>query len=91
MKSDADLLRSYVNNRSEAAFTELVRRHITFVYSYAARRVGGDFHLAEDVTQKVFSDLARKASALTNRPTVSSWLYVSARLEELAKSIHRRT
>lgn len=77
MKSDAELLRSYVRDRSEEAFAELVRRHLASVYSGALRRVGGDTHLAEDVSQQVFSDLARKAPTLIGRPSFSGWLYVS--------------
>ncbi len=76
MNTDAELLRRYANDHSEAAFTELVQRHIGLVYSCALRGVGHDAHLAEDVTQKVFCDLARKASSLLTRPALSGWLYV---------------
>ena len=65
MKSDAELLKEYVEVRAEPAFAELVRRHIDLVYSAALRQVGGDAHLARDVAQTVFRDLARKAAALT--------------------------
>ncbi len=78
MNSDSELLRRYVEERSEAAFTTLVKRHIGLVYSVALRRVGDDTHLAEDVAQRVFSDLARKASSLTERATLSGWLYASS-------------
>jgi len=76
--TDAELLRRFVEDRSEAAFTELVQRHIGLVYSCALRHVGGDAQLAEDVTQQVFCDLARKASLLLTRPALSGWLYVGA-------------
>ena len=84
MKTDAELLRCYVEEKSEPAFTELVQRHIALVHSVALRRVGGDTALAEDVTQKVFNDLARKASTLTHRATISGWLYASAHLASAA-------
>lgn len=42
-------------------------------------RLGGDPHLAQDVAQTVFSDLARKALALARRTNLSGWLYTSAR------------
>lgn len=84
MKTDAELLRCYVGDLSEPAFTELVQRHIALVYSVALRRVGGDVHLAEDVTQRVFGDLARKASKLTGHSTLSGWLYVSANVASAA-------
>jgi RNA polymerase sigma factor (sigma-70 family) len=76
MNTDAELLRRYAEDRSEAAFTELVQRHLGLVYSCALRRVGHDAHLAEDVTQQVFCALARKAPALLHRPSLSGWLYV---------------
>jgi RNA polymerase sigma factor (sigma-70 family) len=84
MNTDSELLRRYVEERSEPAFTEVVQRHVGLVYSVALRRVGGDAHLAEDVAQKVFCDLARKASALTGRPTLAGWLYASAHLASAA-------
>jgi RNA polymerase sigma factor (sigma-70 family) len=79
MVDDVELLRSYAENRSEAAFAELVRRHLNLVYSAALRRVGGDTHLAEDVSQKVFIALARQASSLRGRAVLTGWLYTAAR------------
>ena len=78
MSPDAELLRRYVADHAEDAFTELVRRHLGLVYSLALPRVGYDAHLAEDIAQKVFCDLARKASSLTGRASLSGWLCVSA-------------
>ena len=85
MNNDAKLLRAYAGDSSEGAFTELVKRHVGLVYSVALRRLGRDSHLAEDVTQMVFSDLARKAKSLLSRPTLSGWLYVSA---QVASAVH---
>ncbi len=79
MIDDAQLLRQYRTERSEAAFTELVRRHVNLVYYAALRRVGGDRQLAEDVAQRVFSDLARKAASLADRRELAGWLYTSTR------------
>src|SRR4051812_39119191 len=78
MADDAELLRSYAENRSEKAFAELVRRHIDLVYAVALRQVGGDAHRAEDVTQIVFTSLARKAAELARRPVLGGWLYRAA-------------
>jgi RNA polymerase sigma factor (sigma-70 family) len=78
MKSDAELLREYVERRSEPAFTELVQRYVDFVYSSTIRQVGGDAHLAKDAAQSVFSDLARKAPSLLDRAVLGGWLYKSA-------------
>jgi RNA polymerase sigma factor (sigma-70 family) len=77
MTSDGELLRRYADTGSEDAFTELVGRHLDLVYSAALRQVNGDAHLAHDVAQSVFTDLARKAAPLARRPTLTGWLYTS--------------
>jgi RNA polymerase sigma factor (sigma-70 family) len=78
MQDDATLLRSYVEERSETAFAELVRRHLSLVY-YAALRQTGEAVLAEDVTQTVFCELARRAASLDGRPVLAGWLYTNTR------------
>src|SRR5438094_535008 len=77
MLDDGALLREYARCGSETAFAEVVRRHLDLVYSTALRGVGGDQHLAEDVSQSVFIDLARKAAGLTGRSVLTGWLYTS--------------
>jgi len=84
--TDPQLLRDYTEHRSEAAFAELVRRHVDFVYSAALRMVR-DAHLAEDVTQSVFVALARNAGQLTDRPVLSGWLHRTA--QNLAANVVR--
>lgn len=94
MQSDSDLLRSYAVDSSGTAFTEIVRRNIALVHMCVLRRVGGDRHLAEDVTQKVFTDLARKAPKLTKLTSVAGWLYIAANLasaETVRKEQRRKT
>lgn len=71
---DAELLREYARNGSEAAFSELVSRHVSLVYSTARRQVG-DADSAKDIAQAVFCLLARKAGALARRRTLAGWLY----------------
>ena len=78
MIEDPELLRDYAENRSEEAFAELVKRHVGLVYRVALRKVGGDTHLAEDIAQGVFTDLARKAGALSRREVLAGWLFTSA-------------
>jgi RNA polymerase sigma factor (sigma-70 family) len=75
MSQDAELLRQYAERKSNAAFAELVQRHIDLVYSVALRQVAGDAHLAQDVTQIVFASLARKAGALVHHAVLGGWLY----------------
>jgi RNA polymerase sigma factor (sigma-70 family) len=79
MSDDAQLLQRYVAERSQEAFAELVRRHVNLVYFAALRRLGGDRHLADDVTQAVFADLARKAATLRHHAVLTGWLYTSTR------------
>ena len=79
MMDDPQLLRSYAVERSEPAFAELVQRHVNLVYSTALRQANGDAHLAQDATQLVFTDLARKAASLSGRAVLSGWLFTSTR------------
>jgi RNA polymerase sigma factor (sigma-70 family) len=68
-------LAEYAKSGSESAFRELVARYIDLVYCTALRLVGGDTHLAQDVAQLVFVDLARKASTLPGDLFLGGWLY----------------
>src|SRR5438445_6129273 len=72
--TDQQLLLDYTERRSEAAFAELVRRHVDFVYSAALRMVRDAQH-AEDVTQSVFVALAQNAGQLTDHAVLSGWLH----------------
>lgn len=92
MATDGELLRRYVDSGSDEAFTELVQRHLGLVYRAALRRVGGNAHAADDVTQRVFTDLARKAATLTDRPDVAGWLHTGTRFaaSQLVRSEQRR-
>lgn len=78
MTTDPELLHRFARTNSEDAFAELVKRHVNLVYSAALRQVNGDEHLAKDVAQTVFTDLARKADSLSSRENLSGWLYTSA-------------
>jgi RNA polymerase sigma factor (sigma-70 family) len=75
---DMDLVREFASDNSEAAFTELVRRHINLVYSVARRCTGNDGD-AHDVTQAVFIILARKAAGLREKTLLTGWLYETTR------------
>jgi len=75
MTTSQQLLADYTKNDSEAAFRELVTRYIDLVFSTAIRLVGGDAHLAEDVVQTVFIDLARQASRLSADTMLGGWLH----------------
>lgn len=90
---DAELLARYAQARDEVAFAELVRRYLGLVY-HAARRQVGDTHRAEEVTQEVFTRLARKAPGLTAHTSLAGWLHATTRhaaLESLRAERRRRT
>ena len=75
MTDSQQLLADYVRNGSEEAFRELVTRYLALVHSTAIRLVGGNTHLAEDVAQIVFVDLARKARTLPGDVMLGGWLH----------------
>jgi RNA polymerase sigma factor (sigma-70 family) len=80
MANDNELLREYARTASEAAFAELVQRHVNMVYATALRETDGDTPLAEELAQQVFVELSRKAPSLVRHPALAGWLYTCARL-----------
>ena len=90
-QTDSLLLKAYVERRLEAAFNELVHRHVDLVYSAAIRMVR-DPHLAEDVTQGAFIALARQAPELVERATLAGWLHRTAQniAAQTVRTIERR-
>ena len=90
--NEAERLQRFVQRGDEVAFRSLVEAHFNLVYSTALRRLEGDTHLAEDVAQTVFTDLARKAAVLPRRTVLAAWLYGATR-RAAAKAVrteHRR-
>ena len=88
--SDQELL-SRFRDGSQEAFTEVVSRHLDWVYSSALRQVR-DRHLAEDVAQSVFLILSRKAEAAERSGNLGAWLFKTTRyvcLEVLRASRRR--
>lgn len=77
MFDNATLLKRYARDRDESAFTELVKRHVNLVFG-TARRITGDIARAQEVSQSVFADLARKASSLSSEVVIEGWLYRAA-------------
>lgn len=67
MTDNQQLLAECAVADSETAFRELVTRYLNLVYSAAIRLMDGDTHLAEDIAQIVFTDLARRSPTLSTR------------------------
>lgn len=76
--SDHELLQRYARTGDQAAFTELVARHLNLVYSAAHRQVRPP-QLAEEVAQSVFLDLARRARDFPSGQPLAPWLHVVTR------------
>lgn len=91
MEDSATLMREFVRTRSSAAFSALVLRYLPVVYGAALRR-GGSASLAEDVTQLVFADFARRMPKLRADDRIGAWLHRASilRTGDLLKSERRR-
>jgi RNA polymerase sigma factor (sigma-70 family) len=75
MTPTQQLLREFAENDSETAFRQIVDQYVDLVFSTALRRLAGDRHSAEDATQIVFTDLARKAKSLPADVMLGGWLH----------------
>ena len=75
MTENHNWLAEYARTGADAAFRELVGRYVDLVYSTALRLVEGDAHRAQDVTQKVFINLARTARTLPADVKLGGWLH----------------
>jgi RNA polymerase sigma factor (sigma-70 family) len=72
--ADAELLRRYTRDHDEPAFTELMRRHASLVWSVCRRQLR-DEQDAEDAFQAAFLVLSHKAGSIRNAHAVAAWLY----------------
>jgi RNA polymerase sigma factor (sigma-70 family) len=71
---DAKLLKRYVQQRDEAAFEALVRRHGPMVLG-VCRRILQNLDDAEDAFQATFLVLVRKAASLRSPGMIGNWLF----------------
>ena len=78
--SDFTLLRDFAQQRSQPAFAALAARHLDLVYATALRKVS-DAGGAEEISQNVFSVLARKAWQFAPDDSLPAWLHKTTLLE----------
>ncbi len=78
MTNDTDLLgqftREPATRAGQDAFTALVDRHLSLVYSAALRQVRSP-QLAEEISQSVFTQLAHHAASLKSGTVLAAWLH----------------
>jgi RNA polymerase sigma factor (sigma-70 family) len=73
-RSDAELLTCFIEQRDEASFETLLRRHGPMVLG-VCRRVLGNHHDVEDAFQATFLVLVSKAASIVPRTMVGNWLH----------------
>jgi RNA polymerase sigma factor (sigma-70 family) len=72
--TDAQLLECFLDQRDDAAFAALMRRHGPMVFG-VCHRVLGNSHDAEDAFQATFLVLVRKARSVGQPDLLGNWLY----------------
>jgi RNA polymerase sigma-70 factor (ECF subfamily) len=72
--SDNDIIREYVETRSEIAATAFVRKYQKFVYSTALRYLQS-YDAADDASQEVFIKVFMSISRFRGDSSVKTWLY----------------
>ncbi|TAL03468.1 MAG: sigma-70 family RNA polymerase sigma factor [Verrucomicrobia bacterium] len=79
-QSDFEWLQQFARAGNQNAFRDLVRRHIDLVFATAMRKVG-DAGGAQEISQNVFTALARKAWRFAPDDSLPAWLHKTALLE----------
>lgn len=79
-QSDFEWMQQFARAGNQSAFRELVRRHIDLVFGTALRKVG-DMGGAQEISQNVFTALARKTWTFAPDDSLPAWLHKTTLLE----------
>jgi RNA polymerase sigma factor (sigma-70 family) len=79
-RQDFELLQRFRRDGEQSAFRDVVRRHLDLVFATALRKVA-DAGGAQEISQNVFSVLARKAWRFAPDDSLPAWLYKTTLLE----------
>lgn len=79
-RTDFELLQRFVRHSEQSAFADVVRRHLDLVFATALRKLT-EPQAAQEVTQNVFTVLARKAWQFAPDDSLPAWLHKTALLE----------
>jgi RNA polymerase sigma factor (sigma-70 family) len=79
-QSDFEWLQQFARAGNQTAFRDIVRRHIDLVFATALRKVG-DAGGAQEISQNVFTALARKAWRFAPDDSLPAWLHKTTLLE----------
>src|SRR5262245_1772933 len=80
--SDRELLQEHIATGSEESFRAIMARYVDLGCSCAVRQMG-KHTAAQDVTQAVFTVLARKAVSLSRETVLAGWLVRASRYAAL--------
>jgi RNA polymerase sigma-70 factor (ECF subfamily) len=72
--TDAELVRSYLDRRSEEAFRRLYRAHTPYLYGLALRLVGARREAADDALQETWIRAAERLGGFAWRSSLRTWL-----------------
>lgn len=72
MASGFELLQRFPRHGEQAAFTDMVRRHLDLVFATALRKVA-DPGAAQEIAQNVFAALAHKACRFAPDDSLPAW------------------
>lgn len=86
MNANIQLLKQYVDENSQAAFSRLVEKHLNLAYSAAIACLGNEDQ-ARDACQLTFLELSKKAAKLSDSVHLGSWVHTTAR--HFSKKIQR--